>query len=61
MQKITILLLSQSTGQVNILRSLKLENTANSNTGVMYKGIDWFLHNYGTNNIFLGAISGNLL
>ncbi|MBK7159924.1 MAG: tail fiber domain-containing protein [Ignavibacteria bacterium] len=55
------LTLSQSTGQVNILRSLKLENTANSNTGVMYKGIDWFLHNYGTNNIFLGAISGNFI
>jgi FtsZ-binding cell division protein ZapB len=53
------LTLSQSTGMVNILRMLRLENTTNSTTGVMFKGADRFLHNYGTDNIFLGVNSGN--
>ena len=53
--------LSQSTGEVNILRSLRLENTTNSTTGVIYKGSERFLHNYGygSANTFLGINSGN--
>ena len=51
--------ISQSTGQVNVLRTLRLENTTNSTTGVIFKGIDRFIHNYGTNNAFLGINSGN--
>ncbi len=51
--------LSQSTGQVNILNNLRLENTTSSTTGVIYKGVDRFIHNYGTNNTFLGVTSGN--
>jgi hypothetical protein len=51
--------LSQSTGQVNILNTLRLENTINSATGVIYKGGNRFLHNYGNNNLFMGINSGN--
>ncbi len=53
------LTLDQSTGQMNILKTLRLENTANSNTGVIFKGSDRFIHNYGTDNIFIGRNSGN--
>ena len=48
-----------STGQVNILKSLRLENTSNSTTGVIYTAGDRFIHNYGTNNTFIGINSGN--
>ncbi|MCI0448650.1 MAG: hypothetical protein L0Y79_02550 [Chlorobi bacterium] len=51
--------LSQSTGQLNILKTLRLENTSNSTTGIIFKGTDRFLHNYGTYNTFLGVTSGN--
>ena len=51
--------LSQSTGQVNILRTLRLENTSSSTVGVIFKGADRFLHNYGTENTFMGINSGN--
>ncbi len=53
------LTLSQSTGQVNILKTLRLENTTNSGLGIIFKGAERFLHNYGTNNTFLGINSGN--
>jgi hypothetical protein len=53
------LTLNQSTGQVNILRTLRLENTTSSSLGILFKGADRFLHNYGTNNTFLGVNSGN--
>lgn len=55
------LTLSQTNGQVNILRSLRLENTTSSSLGILFKGPDRFLHNYGTNNTFLGINSGNLV
>jgi len=55
----TYLTLTQTTGQVNILRSLRLENTTSSTLGVMFKGADRFLHNYGVINTFLGVSSGN--
>src|SRR6266542_1585791 len=53
------LTLSQSTGQVNILKTLRLENTTNSTTGVIFKDTVRFLHNYGSNNTFVGTNSGN--
>jgi hypothetical protein len=53
------LTLSQTTGQVNILRTLRLENTTGASVGVIYMGTNRFLHNYGTFNIFLGVNSGN--
>ncbi len=53
------LTLSQSTGQINILKTLQLVNTTSSTTGVLYKGADRFLHNYGSDNTFLGIFSGN--
>jgi len=53
------LTLNQSTGQVNILRTLRLENTTSSTVGVIYNGADRFIHNYGINNIFMGINSGN--
>ena len=59
------LTLSQSTGQVNILRSLRLEITGNSSTtGVIFKGADRFIHDFrptGANgfNSFIGLNSGN--
>ncbi|MBK8553190.1 MAG: tail fiber domain-containing protein [Ignavibacteria bacterium] len=56
------LTLSQSTGQVNILNSLRLENTTNSNTGIIFKGTDRFIHNYPNStsyNTFMGINGGN--
>ncbi len=59
------LTLSQSTGQVNILNSLRLEVTGNSSTtGVTFKGTDRFIHDYKPINAdgfntFLGINSGN--
>jgi hypothetical protein len=55
----TFLTLTQTTGQVNILRSLRIENTTSSTLGVLFKGADPFLHNYGTSNTFLGVSTGN--
>ena len=58
------LTLTQSTGEVNILSTLRLENTTGPSLGIIFKGADRFLHNYqasGTNgyNTFLGINSGN--
>jgi len=59
------LTVTQSSGQVNILNSLQLEDTYNSSTaGVIFKGIDRFIHNfYPTGgigkNTFIGINSGN--
>jgi hypothetical protein len=55
----TFFTLSQSSGQVNILNSLRLENTTNSTTGIINKGTQRFLHNYGNYNTFVGINSGN--
>ena len=51
--------LSQSTGEVNILKSLRLENTTGSTVGVITKNGSRFIHNYGTGNVFMGINSGN--
>ena len=53
------LTLDQSTGQMNILKTLRLENTTSSTIGVIFKGVDRFMHNYGSNNTFMGINSGN--
>jgi hypothetical protein len=51
--------LSQSTGQVNIIKSLRLENTSGLGTGAIYFGPNRFIHNYGIQNTFLGTNAGN--
>jgi trimeric autotransporter adhesin len=51
--------LTQSSGQVNILKTLRLENTTASDVGVLYMGTNRFMHNYGSNNMFIGVNSGN--
>jgi hypothetical protein len=54
--------LNQSTGQLNILKTLRLENSNTSTTGIIFKGNDRFIHNYNTGtsyNTFIGINSGN--
>ena len=53
------LTLDQSTGEVNILKSLRLENTSDSSLGIIFKGTERFIHNYGLYNTFMGINSGN--
>lgn len=55
------LTLSQTNGQVNILKTLRLENTTGSEVGVILKGLSRFIHNYGSGNTFVGLNSGNFL
>ena len=55
----TFLTLPQSTGYLNLTRSLVLPNTTGATIGVIYKGAERLLHNYGTNNHFLGINAGN--
>ncbi len=56
---ITYLSLSQSTGYLSLNRSFVMPYTTGATVGVIYKGADRFMHNYGTENTFLGVISGN--
>ncbi len=53
------LVLHQSSGQLNLFNSVTLENTTGPSVGVIYKGSDRFIHDYGYGNIFLGIQSGN--
>jgi trimeric autotransporter adhesin len=57
------LTVDQSTGQVNILKTLRLENTTSSTTGIIFKGMNRFIHSYyndGTSyNTFMGINAGN--
>lgn len=60
----TYFTLSQSNGYMDLLRSLKLQETTDINTGVVYKGNSPFIHNYKNasnmgNNTFVGINSGN--
>jgi hypothetical protein len=50
---------NQSTGQVNILNTLRLASTLNSATGVIYINGFHFLHTYGSSNLFTGINAGN--
>ncbi len=56
--------LSQSTGEVSILKTLRLEQTTSSSLGIIFKGTYRFIHNYqrpGTygGNTFMGLDAGN--
>ena len=53
------LTVSQSTGYLSLNKSLVTPNTTDSTFGVIFKGTDRFIHNYGTNNTFLGVNAGN--
>ncbi len=55
------LTLSQNTGNITLTRNLELGNISASTVtrGVITKNGVRFLHNYGTDNIFLGLLSGN--
>ena len=59
------LTLNQPTGQVRILRSLRLEETVNSfSTGIIFKGTNRFIHDFKPTgvdgrNTFIGLNSGN--
>ncbi len=58
----TYFTLTQSTGQVNILKTLRLENTTSSTTGIIFKGTTRFIHNYypaTSYNTFIGMFAGN--
>jgi hypothetical protein len=45
-------------GQIRINKDLKLENTTSSNTGVIYKGANRFIHNYRDSNVLGGTLAG---
>jgi trimeric autotransporter adhesin len=56
--------LTQSNGYVELNKSLKLVETTDLNTGIIYKGANRFIHNYGKSNnlgenTFVGINSGN--
>jgi trimeric autotransporter adhesin len=58
------LTVDQSTGQINIDRTLRLENTFSPSLGVIFKGANRFLHDYKSSgtvggNTFLGINAGN--
>ena len=55
----TFLSVPQSTGYLTLNRSLTLPVTTNATSGIIFKGANSFLHNYGNNNTFLGINSGN--
>jgi hypothetical protein len=55
----TFLSILQSTGYLTLHRSLTLPNTTGSTIGVVYKDAFRFLHNYGSQNTFMGINSGN--
>ncbi|KXK55427.1 MAG: outer membrane protein [Chlorobi bacterium OLB5] len=60
----TYFTLSQSNGYIEYAKSLKLQETTDLNTGVVYKGTSRFIHNYKNasnmgNNTFVGINSGN--
>lgn len=44
----------------NISGVINLSNTTSTSVGMINKGVSRWLHNYGTNNTFLGINSGNL-
>jgi len=55
----TFLSLSQLTGNLSVNRNLVLPNTNFSISGIIFKGADRFIHNYGISNTFVGINSGN--
>lgn len=60
----TYFTLTQSNGYIELTKSLKLQETSDMHTGVIYKGNIAFIHNYMSssnlgNNLFIGLSSGN--
>jgi hypothetical protein len=55
----TYLSLGQSNGYLNLSTSLILTHTYNSSSGVIFKGSDWFIHNFMPSNTYVGIRSGN--
>ncbi len=60
----TYFTLTQSNGYIELTKSLKLQETSDLNTGVIYKGSIRFIHNYeksgsSGNNTFVGINAGN--
>lgn len=60
----TYFTLTQSNGYIELTKSLKLQETTDLNTGVIYKGTSRFIHNYeksgsSGNNTFVGINAGN--
>lgn len=51
--------LSQTSGEITLAKTLRLETTTGTNVGVLYMGSDKFLHNYGFGCTYFGANSGN--
>ena len=53
--------LSQSTGNLSLFRNLEIGGIYNSTQtrGIITKGGERFIHNYGVGNIFIGFYSGN--
>lgn len=60
----TYFTLTQNNGYIELSKSLKLQETTDLNTGVIYKGTTSFIHNFKNasnmgNNTFVGINSGN--
>lgn len=55
----TILSITNDEASMNFIGSLILPNSSNYATGVIYKDAYRFLHDKGTNNVFLGKNAGN--
>lgn len=53
------LTVSEPTGYLSLNKSLEIPNSTDATLGVIFKGADRFIHNYGTNNTFMGINSGN--
>ena len=57
------LTIDQSTGQINILKTLRFENSTSSTLGIIFKGTDRFIHDYSVSgtgkNTFVGINAGN--
>jgi hypothetical protein len=51
--------LSQANGYLSLNRSLILPNTTSPSLGVIFKGADRFIHNYGAYNTFMGINASN--
>lgn len=55
------LILTQSTGEVRITKTLRLETTTSSTVGVVYLGTNRFIHNFGLGCLYYGVNSGNFV
>lgn len=51
--------LDQTSGHLSISNNLRMRNTTDGNTGIIFKGDAPFFHNFGDRNLFLGSFAGN--